>query len=260
MSVVLACTHHDPNGRLWPLAQSALPTLKEMFTEVVFWVSCHTSPQTLQQLQKMGVHAQQNLVESDPPLYGQDRRCVIEEACGLGAKHILYCDSDRVFHWVNHYPYELAHIIAMLANYDLLVLGRTERAFSTHPKSQQDTEQMVNHLFQQVSGQKWDITTAARGLSRQAAITLMAESVDDTIGVDASWPLLLLQQPTLTTGYVTTEGLEFETADRNTAEIQQAGSLEQWKEQIANNPHEWLFRLRFAQDEIQAMLPFLKKA
>jgi hypothetical protein len=161
---------------------------------------------------------------------------------------------DRAIHWAEFYPQELAQVTRAITEYDFTVIGRTPRAFNSHPHIQRDTEIIINRVFAQLSGHEWDITAATRGLSRQAAATIVAESTDDSLGVDGTWPLLLQQKGTFQLGYVATEGMEFETADRHQAEITAVGGLENWLAQLDADPQKWLHRLDFAHSEIEAMM------
>jgi hypothetical protein len=137
-------------------------------------------------------------------------------------------------------------VAAEIPSYDLLVLGRTERAWATHPPYQAETEPLFNKAFALVSGRPWDIGAGSRGLSRRAAEMLLETSQEPTIGVDAEWPLLLLNRHGVRVGYRTCEGLEFETADRFGAEIEAAGSYAAWEAQMSADPGRWVFRLRVA--------------
>jgi hypothetical protein len=89
----------------------------------------------------------------------------------------------------------LETVVAAIPNYDLLVLGRTERAWATHPPHQAETEPLFNRVFHLATGLPWDIGAGSRGLSRRAAELLLSISREPTVGVDAEWPLLLLKPP-----------------------------------------------------------------
>jgi hypothetical protein len=88
--------------------------------------------------------------------------------------------------WYAPYPQELAQVSQQLPHHDLTVLGRTERAFASHPRAQRDTEAIVNHVFSLVTGYAWDVTAAARGLSRPAIEALVAGCFDDEFSTDVS--------------------------------------------------------------------------
>jgi hypothetical protein len=177
---------------------------------------------------------------------GAVRRETLRAGLLAGTPHLQLCDFDRALHWSAHYPGEMDAVVADLRNYDLLVLGRTERAWATHPPYQAETEPLFNKVFALVTGLPWDIGAGSRGLSRRAAEALLGRSQEPTVGVDAEWPLLLLAHDGFCIGYRPCEGLEFETADRFGPEIEIAGGYAAWEAQMSADPHRWAFRLRVA--------------
>jgi hypothetical protein len=142
--------------------------------------------------------------------------------------------------------------------HDFTVIGRTPRAYATHPRTQRDTEAMFNDLFQAVSGLSWDVGAGARGLSRRAAGAILAGCPDEDLSVDVSWPMFLRQAGGFSLGTLETEGMEFETADRFGPEIQAAGGLAQWTADLERDPHQWLYRLEVARKEIEALLLYVE--
>jgi hypothetical protein len=177
---------------------------------------------------------------------GQVRRETISVGLEAATTHLQMCDFDRAIHWIATYPRELVEVITDIPSYDLLVLGRTERAWATHPPYQVETEPLFNRVFALVTGLSWDVGAGSRGFSRRAAETLMRLSREPSVGTDAEWPLLLLQQEGFRTGFRPCEGLEFETADRFGPEIEAAGGYEAWVQQMSADPHRWVFRMKLA--------------
>ena len=255
----LAIIYHDPEGRLFPQLVQILPRLAENFAGIAVRASSAAFQPSLQFLAESGVCVYQEPGgDANAPAHvGKGRRKAVELALTLGQPCVLYCDGDRMLHWAEHYPEELTAVTRHLPAYDFTVYGRTPRAFATHPRCQQDTETLINHLFCRLSGHEWDMLAAARGLSRRAAEYLVAHSHDDEISNDVSWPLLLRQQqPTWTQGYVSTEGMEFETLAQVRPEIEQAGSAAAWLSTLDANPQEWAKRLDLARVMAEAMTPF----
>jgi len=177
---------------------------------------------------------------------GRVRRRALRAGLEAGTHHLQMCDFDRALHWVAHYPRELEAVLAEITRYDLLVLGRTERAWATHPPYQADTEPLFNKVFALVTGLPWDVGAGSRGFSRRGAEKLLELSQEATIGIDAEWPLLLLGRDGLTVGFRACEGLEFETADRFGAEIEAAGGYDAWEDKMSADPARWAYRLRVA--------------
>src|SRR5579871_5795955 len=171
MPVSLAAIHHDPDGRLHDQLRRILPALSKQFTGMAVQASYLTPEQSLDLLAAAGV-----LVEREAPdgpigytRLGRTRRAALRLALRSAADLLLSIDLDRALHWVEQYPQELEDVLARLPEYDCTVIGRTPRAFNSHPRMQRDTEALINHVFSLVSGHAWDVTAATRGLSRRAA-------------------------------------------------------------------------------------------
>jgi hypothetical protein len=256
-SVALVVTVHDPGQRLVGMIDAHLPALAARYTVVSAYCSRTTSPTVLDLLR---AHYIQVVVDGNEPSgiegVGAVRREAVRAGLRAGTTHLQLCDFDRALHWVAHYPAELEAVLAEIPSYDLLVLGRTARAWATHPPYQAETEPLFNKIFGLVSGLDWDVGAGSRGLSRQGAETLLALSQDDSVGTDAEWPLLLLRQPGFRVGQRLCEGLEFETADSFGPEIEAAGSYAAWEARMNADPRRWVFRLRLALFIAEAALRF----
>lgn len=259
-AVVLATTHHDPDGRLREQTQRILPSLLELFDQIVVLATSTTQPQSVELLQAHGAlvsYEEKNQAIGLNGL-GKARRGILELALQQQAETLLFCDFDRMLHWAEFYPEELRQVISQIPSADFTVLGRTERAFRSHPRMQYDTESIINTVYAQVSGNAWDVTAAARGISRRAAQAILENCPDETIGTDVSWPLYCASIG-LNLAYLQTEGLEFETADRFADQVARAGGLAQWIAELDANPQRWVERLEVARLEVAAMLPYTKK-
>jgi hypothetical protein len=246
-SVTLALTVHQLDERLVEMAEAHLPTLAARYAALVAYCSKETDPAVLGLLHRLGVVVHQDRGSSAGiHRIGVVRRATLRAGLRAGTTHLQMCDFDRAIHWVAHHPAELEAVIADVPNYDLLVLGRTERAWASHPPYQAETEPLFNKVFALVSGLAWDVGAGSRGLSRRAAETLLEISRERTVGVDAEWPLLLLRRADFRVGHRACEGLEFETADRFGPEIEAAGGYEAWEAQMSAEPQRWAFRLEVA--------------
>jgi hypothetical protein len=261
MSIVLASTQHDPEGRLYEQARRTLPALTRIFSGMAFQVTQATQERSLALLADVGALVQREPVaRQDESLFGlgRARRRALELALRFDTPNILFGDFDRIMHWVECYPDELAQVVARIPAHDFTLLGRTERAFASHPRIQRDTEAIINRVYASVSGYAWDATAAARGLARPAAAAILAGCPDESIGTDVSWPLFLQRVGGFRLGYIATEGLEFETADRYGDQIAATGGLEAWKAQLDADPKQWAQRLHLAQVEVEATLPYVE--
>lgn len=257
--VTLAIPQHDPEGYSLSRWQTQSTALQSIFASIVAYVS----PETHNRVKKALTSFCSLVEENDPGwspegvvLAGKFRRQLMALALRTDSPYIMYCDGDRLLHWLEHHADELASVVERIPEHDFTVLGRTGRAFRSHPATQYDTERIVNCVFARISGHEWDVTAAARGLSRVAAQVIVGESNDDTFGNDASWPLLIQQHKQLTMAEIKTEGLEYETAQKYADATAKMGGDEQWKAQIDSNPLKWLNRLNLARIEVESMLPY----
>jgi hypothetical protein len=253
--LALVATAHQPNDALGELTRAMLPQLQTLYGALVFLCSKTTSAGMLALLRASGatVHHERQQ-PTDLSGIGRVRRRALRLGLTTECDHLHLCDFDRLLHWAAHYPDELQQVIGEITNYDLLIMGRTERAFATHPPYQVETERLANLVFSRVYGQERDITSGSRGLSRRAAERLLTHSREEGAGVDAEWPLIVSRFSELRLGYILCEGLEFETADRHQAEIAQAGGLECWLEAQSARPELWVHRLRVACEIAEAAL------
>ena len=113
----------------------------------------------------------------------------------------------------------------------------------------QATESIVNRIYVLMTGREWDLMMAARGLSRPAAELIVRQSTVDTLGNDVAWPLLV-EQSGLTLGYVQADGLIYETNTVYARNVQDT---------LDDDPEAWMLRIYAANQQVDAMRPFLKR-
>ncbi len=249
MPVALAATLHDPDGSFLSLLRPALPDLARRYAGMAILATDETDGEVRDLL--AGAGAEVVVSPADYRLVGRRRLAAVERAAAL-APAIHLCDFDRLLHWWHHYPDELADVIAHVARVDLLILGRTARAWATHPANQVETEQLANRAVSLVYGEEVDVCAGSRGLSRRAVAYLSAHSREQGVGTDAEWPLLLRRDGGFVCERRETEGLEFETADRHQQEVARAGGLAAWNALLDRDPARWTFRAHVAADIVDA--------
>lgn len=239
------------------LAQTrrVLPMLGGLYSGIIVLHSPDGGDRTAELLAGAGVQfVRQRGGATGVDTIGLARHEALRQGAEAGASSIHLCDWDRLLHWAEHFPEELRSIVGQIGRNDFLILGRTERAFATHPRVQRDTESMVNHVFGLAFGQLLDVTAASRGLSRRAIDALLElPAPEPTLGNDCAWPLYLSRVEGLVLGYAATEGLEWETPDRYADEIAAAGGLDAWILEHDADPRRWELRTRIALDEIEAI-------
>jgi hypothetical protein len=255
--IALAATHHDPDGRMLGQLARVLPALRGRFGAMGVFLTPQSAPEAAELLR--GAGAAVGVGAAELPVghlhLGLWRRAALGLAVESApeATAFLFCDLDRAMHWAEAYPAELDAAIAQIPGYDCLVLGRTPRAFQSHPAAQRETEALANRVFALAGGLPWDMMGAARGLSRAAAALIVAESRDETVGSDCSWPLLC-RSAGMCMGYRETEGLEFETLDRFADEVAALGGPQGWLDAFDADPRQWLARLDLARAEIASAI------
>lgn len=252
--VALAATLHDPGGELLLLLRPALPGLARRYAGLAILATDDTAPAMLDLLADAGA-----TVETRPADYaavGRRRLDAVRRAAGLApdvaAVHL--CDFDRLLHWWHAYPDELEDVVAQMSSVDLLILGRTARAWATHPAVQVETEQLANRAISLLYGVDVDVCAGSRGLSRRAVDYLAARSRELGVGTDAEWPLLLRHADGFACAQRLTEGLEFETADRFPDAVARAGGLAAWNAAHDRDPARWTFRTHVAAEIVDGGL------
>ncbi|WP_298816936.1 hypothetical protein [Chloroflexus sp.] len=261
MNIVLAATHHDPDGRIYDQMARTFPPLRDLFGGIAILLTPTSALSTREWLARADIAFE--VGSADQPIghlhLGRWRRGAVQLALTAfpKAEWLLFCDLDRVLHWVECWPDELAATIQALPAADLTVLGRTPRALASHPRAQVATETVVNEFFARITGQAWDVMAAARGLSRRAAELIVTTSRDDSIGADCTW-LQLAQQAGLKLVYRATEGLEFETLDRYLDEVAILGGAQAWLDRFDADPRNWLMRIDLARAVIVALSEVVK--
>jgi hypothetical protein len=259
VNIALAMTLHDPEGRLFDQLRRTLPILQSCFNFLAVRATNRTQQPILDFLAAAGIAIDlegSSEAAGDWEL-GKARRAAVTLAFQQPVPAAIYCDLDRALHWAENFPAELAEIALRIAAHDFTVLGRTGRAFETHPRVQRDTEAIINHVFAEVSGNPWDVTGAARGLSRRAAEAIITGCDDNSVSADVSWPLFIQRSGDFSIDYIETEGLEFETADRFADEIASAGGREKWIARIDSDPRQWALRLELARIEVAGLQPYI---
>jgi hypothetical protein len=171
------------------------------------------------------------------------------------------CDFDRWLHWVGSWPEELHDLPARIARMGstartrpwAIVLGRTARAFATHPLVQRLPETSTNRALSLAAGRRLDAVSGAIWLSPEGAATVLADSIETTASTDLEWAALILRRDPARLRGLRLEGLEWETPDFHTDAITAAGGLDAWIAATFDTPAMWEARLRLATDSVAAL-------
>lgn len=253
----LAATLHDPEARFLPfLAASA--TALGSYERVVIAATEPTHCLVIETLIGQGVH----VIGVPPGAVGSARRAALEAASACTAP-VFACDFDRWLHWRLHAPDELAGLFARIAAIRpapwYVCLGRSDRAFATHPRVQQAAESATNHALGLAVGRAIDATAGASWLSPEGCAVVREGSREQSAATDLEWPALVHRAAPDRLGFLALEGLAFETATFYPDEISVAGSVDAWIEQRYERPEVWAQRLRLAADSVAALVRLLEQ-
>jgi hypothetical protein len=238
-------TLHDPRGislTLLDLVTTALGT----YPLVVVATTPATDARVTTRLAQLGAH----VVPGGQA--GEGRRAALTAARGDQLAYFS-CDFDRWLHWARFWPQELAALPARVARLSskrippwYICLGRTARAFATHPTAQRLPETATNRALSTAAGRPLDAVAGAAWLTPEAAEIILAGSREPSAATDLEWPALILRRDTSRLRGLRCEGLEWETPDFHTVEITSAGGLAAWTRATFDTPAMWAARLQLA--------------
>jgi hypothetical protein len=250
--VALAATLHDPDCADLAATVEATADLARLYAGMAIFATEETPDRALAPLVATGARVARH--PADLREVGWQRLGAVRAAAEF-APAVHLCDFDRLLHWWRYWREELGTIVARIPSADLLLLGRTERAWATHPAHQAETEQLANRLVSRLYGAEVDVCSGSRGLSRRAVEFLAAHGRVHGVGTDGEWPILLRQaNEHFHCEQVLTEGLEFETADRFPDEVARAGGRAAWNATRDRDADRWVFRTRLAGDIVAGAL------
>lgn len=244
MSFVGISTLHDPDSRLYSLIEKNITTIKSLFEDLVVCVTEKSGEEILNLFRTHNIHT---LTDSSIKLITPYKKAIKKglEFCKTNQK-LFYVDFDRLVHWIITYPKELGEILAENM-VDFTLVGRTSRAFETHPVVMKETEIIINKLVSNVLSidPVSDIISTCWVFTKELASSLLMLKLESSTGFYSVWPLYLWKMaPTKT--YIEVEGLEYETPDRFIKEIQQVG-YESWLSDM-NTTNEWRRRVSIVRD------------
>ncbi|MCP4764342.1 MAG: hypothetical protein GY870_21390 [archaeon] len=246
---ILVSTFHDPDSSLLDLLKKTLPDIKELFEIRV--VCC--TPSTDEIMKNLLIKEGFKVITSPSMRQVETYRSTIQlgidsfkdfDDLTKNGKNIFHIDFDRLLHWISKYPAELRQILIENKEYEFVHIGRTTRAFETHPITQKKTEIIVNQLGSKVLGftQTHDILSVCYIITKKLAEKLLKVKNRTSVGFYCTWPIYLWSWSS-SNKYLEVEGHEWETPDRFKKEILEIG-YDNWVLKFQNSS-EWKKRVRF---------------
>lgn len=251
--VSLVSPLHDPEARLAKAIRTYGKNLKTIyFGAIIVRVTKNTHEDTLKALDSSNISYSKQTTVGNYVAMGK----TYKEAIALGLKfktrHIHVCDFDRILHWVKTYPNELKDIVELLpSNTGVTFIGRSKRAFETHPKTQKQTEEIVNILASEVAGIDVDIMSGSFAMDMEAVKKILKHSRRNDFSFYAEF-LSIAKRLKIQINSITTEGLEWETPDQYQDKIQKEG-YQDWLDEFMSLP-EWKRRIELMEKNTELLL------
>ena len=247
MMLAFTSTLHDPENRLGYLIEKVGGPLRSLFDSATVAYTPQTHPDIIKLLanNRFSVYKAGDSVIST-------YQTAFNNALNNNLSSLFYCDLDRALHWMRSYPEELKQITQTPSNHDFILIGRTKRAFDTHPQTQTLTEGIGNVVASKVLGFKKtsDILGTTWILTLQLAKMILEQKPMNEFSFYTEWPIMLWRTSSNPL-YTEREGLEWETPDRYVREIKTQGE-EVWKQGF-QTVNEWKRRTLMLKDFIESM-------
>lgn len=250
----LVSTLHDPHADILPfLDRDDVVDALGWYPVVSVAATIVTDPSVTARLQALGVQ----VVEGGTT--GVARRAALAAIPpALGSSNI---DFDRWLHWLIAWPEELENLSSRIgtvaARQDVMpwciVLGRTSRAFQTHPQVQRLPEMATNRTLSLAAGKSLDAVSGAVWLSPEGRELILASSIEESAATDLEWAGLILRRDPARLHGLLFEGLEWETPDFHATAITHMGGLEPWIRETFDTPAMWTSRLQLAAASVTAL-------
>lgn len=254
-TVLLSSTLHDPELKFMKLMNPILPMIETLFKERIVCCTPSTREEVLNFLKAEGFKV---VVGNSMDQVGNYKLAIqtsLKYITNSKTQKILYIDFDRLIHWLDTYPKELSDVISNNREVDYLHIGRTSRAFETHPRTQKETEGIINEIGSNILGfsETRDIISVCFLISKELGEQIIKIKNNTITGFYSSWPIIFWNIAKLKR-YIEVEGLEWETPDQFKDEIDKIG-YDKWliKFQSAN---EWRKRVKLLHEGLLELSQF----
>ncbi len=256
-SYILCSTIHDPEFKLKTLLKSTFPVIKNPFSLKIL---CCTSPsikfsQFFRKQKDFIIITSSSLKQVDS--YRFALKTCLDNITNPQTQKIFYIDFDRLIHWIHSYPEELKDLLKKDISADYLLIGRSKRAFETHPSTQKNTERLINEIGSKVLGfsKIKDLISVCYIFTKELCEKILNINNLTNTGFYGIWPIILWMNATKKQ-YLEVEGLEWETPDRFHEDINKIGYTT-WLNQYQSSD-EWKKRTRFIHDFLLELFDILE--
>ncbi|NMC36599.1 hypothetical protein GYA49_06170 [Candidatus Beckwithbacteria bacterium] len=183
-------TFHDPVGDTSTVfLQKHAETIKSLFPDIAIAVTDATNSNLLNLLDHLKIPYQKTLTGKG----SLSRRRALETGLQSQAQTFFHIDLDRLLFWLDQYPQELEKVLQQCKNLNnqFLVIGRTVKAWQSHPIWQQEPEALTNQAISRELGVKLDVTAGCYAFDRTIAqiITQTAQGEASCVS-DIEWVMI----------------------------------------------------------------------
>lgn len=202
-NIGLICTVHDPKGKQVKNVEGLYEKIKDIYRDFYITLSEETSSDLYRKLKENNFN-----IRVIPKMgAAHARRQVLRFGLEGDNEYFHYCDFDRFLTWANEHLDELDSVAGEVVNKDYLVIGRSEKAFNSHPKEWKETEMITNKIFSLELGIDADVTAGSCGFSRKCGELILKNSKEKM--TDAEWPMIAYRMGNMNVGYKAYDGLKF---------------------------------------------------
>ena len=190
-TICLITTFHDPEGkRSIEFLKKHAPLIKETFDFIKIGCPKTTSPIIFRFLKEKQI----DFFKTIPGFGSKTRRLVLREGLKENADYYLSIDLDRLLFWLEKYPKELVKAINSIKNLsdnEFLSIGRTKKAWDSHPDYQKIPELKTNRAISKELGFSVDITNGCYSFPRKIGHLIDRKALGSKAGVsDVEWLMI----------------------------------------------------------------------
>jgi hypothetical protein len=252
MSITLTCTW-NPRGETSRLI-GIYPQLAETYDEISIIL-----PPDADFVQTDPLESLDNVTLIISPDWSWGRYLALKKALDTDATHLHYADLDRLVRWIETQPAEWRHTVGLIQDYDCVVIGRTEKAWDTHPQAIRRTEKISNQVFSHLLEKPLDMSAGSKGFSCATAAFIMANSQPSrALGTDAEW-IVLVHRGGYHIESILVDGLDWESADRYQDQAASTETQRYTAQAYDAQTENWDMRVQVALEIVESGLDALKR-
>lgn len=243
----IVTTLHDPIGIYLKLINQNIKQLEPLCKNLFIAHTPNTSKQVLEKLKNMGA---KTIMAG---LYGESRIESIKLAENNNNESYFEICFDKLLHWLKIDHEDFNNILRKKNINDLIIIGRTRKAFDTYPKSWVQTESIINDLFSEKVGFEADPYACVNIFNHKVAKLLISNSKEKEWGSATEFPLIVYKKG-LRIDTLWTDNLSWEDPDRfSKNDFELYGGFEKWKHAKYNRLKEWQHRTSSALEQLRVL-------